>query len=932
MNCSLPVPSLYIDLFEKVKALGFSCVSFYVDWALLEGAPGHYYDKGIFDLQPFFDAAKEAGIYLLARPGPYINAEVSGGGFPAWLQRLNATVRTRDPEYWNATMLYSHEINKLIARNQITEGGPVILYQPENEYTYSFFDPQYMQDIMDVARQDGIVVPFISNDMSPQGHDAPGSGVGAVDIYGHDSYPLGFDCAHPTNWGNGFPTSFYSTHMKQSPSTPFSLVEFQGGSYDPWGGPSFANCAVYTNEEFVRVWYKNNIASGVNLLNIYMIFGGTNWGNLGYPQGYTSYDYGAAISEDRGLTRAKYSELKLLGNFMKVTPSYLDSTPSKLSTSIANTDAIAVTPLVSRSSDTRLWVVRHSSAPSTSKTDYKLTLSTSQGDITVPASGGTLSLFGRDSKIAVTDYAIGDTNLLYSTSDILTWKAHDGSKVVVLYAETGEHNEVAVAFTGSTPGVSTDGSSVKTKTLGKKVVVAWDAASSRQVAKVGDLTLLLLDRQSAYDYWVPQVSRRKTKSLYSSEQTSQDSVIVKAGYLVRSATLKSDRLELAADFNATTDIEVIGVPSGVKKLALNGKTVKHKVDKHGIWHASYAYKSKKVDIPDLKSLKWSYLDSLPEIQASHDDSKWREANLTATKNNQHPLKTPVSLYGPDYGYNTGYLLFRGHFTANGKESQLQLHTQGGSKYASSAWINSTLLGAWQGNGDGTETFKLPSLKAGENYVFTVIVENNGIEEAGVKTGGFKDPRGIIDYALAGHEQKDISWKLTGNLRGEQHADRYRGPLNEGGLFAERHGFHLPNPPVHDKKLGWKSGSPFDGVSSSGVAFYTAPLKLYLPKGYDIPLSFKFSEPPGTHYRLQLYVNGFQYGKYAPSLGPQTTFPVPEGVLDYRGTNWISVAIWAYAEGGAKLSDLELVSGTPIASPLEVKALKPPHWEKRKDAY
>lgn len=105
---SLPVASLYIDIFEKVKALGFNCVSFYVDWALLEGNPGHYSAEGIFDLQPFFDAAKEAGIYLLARPGPYINAEVSGGGFPGWLQRVDGILRTSDEAYLKATDKYGH--------------------------------------------------------------------------------------------------------------------------------------------------------------------------------------------------------------------------------------------------------------------------------------------------------------------------------------------------------------------------------------------------------------------------------------------------------------------------------------------------------------------------------------------------------------------------------------------------------------------------------------------------------------------------------------------------------------------------------------------------------------------------------------------------------------------------------------------------------
>lgn len=77
----LPVPDLWLDLFQKVKSLGFNTVSFYVHWASVEGEPGVYRADGIFAYEPFFDAAKEAGIYLIARPGPYINAETTGGGF-----------------------------------------------------------------------------------------------------------------------------------------------------------------------------------------------------------------------------------------------------------------------------------------------------------------------------------------------------------------------------------------------------------------------------------------------------------------------------------------------------------------------------------------------------------------------------------------------------------------------------------------------------------------------------------------------------------------------------------------------------------------------------------------------------------------------------------------------------------------------------------
>lgn len=36
----LPSPGLWLDIFQKVKALGFSGVSFYLNWALLEGEEG----------------------------------------------------------------------------------------------------------------------------------------------------------------------------------------------------------------------------------------------------------------------------------------------------------------------------------------------------------------------------------------------------------------------------------------------------------------------------------------------------------------------------------------------------------------------------------------------------------------------------------------------------------------------------------------------------------------------------------------------------------------------------------------------------------------------------------------------------------------------------------------------------------------------------
>lgn len=200
----LPVPGLWLDVFQKIKSMGFNGVSFYVDWSLVEGNQGHVITDGIWSLEAFFDAATEAGIYLIARPGPYINAETTAGGIPGWVLRINATIRSNDPEYLKTTEKYMSTMGKIIEKAQITHGGPVIMVQPENEYatwpdvSESEFPTQMNREYMDYVEKqlldEGITAPLIVNDNKALGYWAPDSGLGATDIYGIDSYPLRYDC------------------------------------------------------------------------------------------------------------------------------------------------------------------------------------------------------------------------------------------------------------------------------------------------------------------------------------------------------------------------------------------------------------------------------------------------------------------------------------------------------------------------------------------------------------------------------------------------------------------------------------------------------------------------------------------------------------------------------------------------------------------
>lgn len=221
-------------------------------------------------------------------------------------------------------------------------------------------------------------------------------------------------------------------------------------------------------------------------------FGGTNWGNLGHPGGYTSYDYGSPITESRNVTREKYSELKLLGNFAKVSPSYLVATPGNLSTSdYTNTADIAVTPLKGQDSAS-FFIARHSDYSSQESTSYKLKVPTSAGDVTVPQLGGSLSLHGRDSKIHVVDYDVAGTNIVYSTAEVFTWKKFGDKKVLVLYGGPNEHHELAVSTTSKVSKITGPESSISSKQVEKTLVIGWDVSPARNTVEVDDLTIILL--------------------------------------------------------------------------------------------------------------------------------------------------------------------------------------------------------------------------------------------------------------------------------------------------------------------------------------------------------------------------------------------------------------------------------------------------------
>jgi len=198
--------------------------------------------------------------------------------------------------------------------------------------------------------------------------------------------------------------------------------------------------------------------------------------------------------------------LKLEANFLKVSPAYLTASVGTGSTGQYTTStSVFTTPLFGNGSATNFYIVRHSSFAEETSVTYKLSIATSKGTFTVPQLGGSLTLSARDSKWHVTDYDLGGTNLLYSTAEVFTWKKFDNKTVLVVYGGPGEVHELAVTSTNSANIV--EGANVTTQNTNGTAILNWQTSSTRRIVQIGSLFVYILDRNSAYNYWVPDFVR-----------------------------------------------------------------------------------------------------------------------------------------------------------------------------------------------------------------------------------------------------------------------------------------------------------------------------------------------------------------------------------------------------------------------------------------
>lgn len=311
-----PGAELAKDRFMKLKAAGYNTVDIYLNANYHSHDEGQYDFEGVKDIKKVLEAAKEVGLYVIMRPGPFINAEVNAGGLPYWVLKKKGVIpRNRigteyhySPEYMDFVTQWYDQVLPIVRKFD-----NIIAFQIENEYATDEMDETYMRELYLMARQRGITCPIFHNDAY-----CAGLWAGMLDIYACDIYPY----INPNqNWKQDhfcFDTIDNLEDMVRSvkEDAPIFVAEMQGGWFDKWDGIGYPAMREALGDEHINIMTKTAISQGVTMFNHYMAIGGTSWDDLACDEVYTSYEFTAGIDE-YGNIQPNFYRAKAINYFLQ---------------------------------------------------------------------------------------------------------------------------------------------------------------------------------------------------------------------------------------------------------------------------------------------------------------------------------------------------------------------------------------------------------------------------------------------------------------------------------------------------------------------------------------------------------------------------------------------------------------------------------------
>ena len=172
---------LWAARIESVAQSGYHALDVYIPWNYHEPERGEYLFDGDRDVRAFLRLARDAGLYVIARPGPYICSEWDGGALPAWLYpafgqpeadpRSQTTfhsghriLRQADERFLREVARWYDAVLPILREEQLDAGGAVLAVQIDNELDfYPCADPKgYLSFLKECVKSHGITVPILA--------------------------------------------------------------------------------------------------------------------------------------------------------------------------------------------------------------------------------------------------------------------------------------------------------------------------------------------------------------------------------------------------------------------------------------------------------------------------------------------------------------------------------------------------------------------------------------------------------------------------------------------------------------------------------------------------------------------------------------------------------------------------------------------------
>ena len=281
---------------QMVKAMGCNTIAAYLFWNYFESEPGHFdFETENRNVVEFLTTIQQEGLWVLLRPGPYVCAEWEFGGLPPYLLRIpDIKIRCMDPRYMEAAERYLVKLAHLIKPFLVTQGGPILMLQIENEYGSYGNDRNYLETLRKIWVKNGVDVPF---------YTADGATPHMLEAGNIDGAAIGLD--------PGSNEKDFEEAQRSNPNVPAFSSETYPGWLTHWGEiwarPDLK--ALLTEVKF--------LLDSKRSFNLYVAHGGTNFGftagansgGKGYEPDVTSYDYDAPINE-QGQPTSKYFALR----------------------------------------------------------------------------------------------------------------------------------------------------------------------------------------------------------------------------------------------------------------------------------------------------------------------------------------------------------------------------------------------------------------------------------------------------------------------------------------------------------------------------------------------------------------------------------------------------------------------------------------------